>query len=150
MGVNDIRSSLSRTVLAGTYLDENCPKEGVTCQPQKYRDPSAHCNNVQNPEWGNAYTSYGRLLPPSYADGMHFPFSLTWLLASNLVVYFCLGISQTRMAISGKPLPNPVKVADAVHAPKSKPSHGYLTTLAAVWAQFVLHDISYPITFAGI
>lgn len=60
-----------------------------------------------------------------------------------------IGISQVRLAASGKPLPNPVKVADAVHAPRSKPSNGYLTTLAAVWTQFVLHDVSHPITYTG-
>ena len=127
VGAGDVRSTLSRISLAGTFLDDSCPKEEVSCQPQKYRHPTGHCNNVQNPSWGNAYTGYGRLLPAVYVDG----------------------ISQVRMAASGKPLPNPIKVADAVHAPRSKPSHGYLTTLAAVWTQFVLNDISYPITFTG-
>ena len=59
------------------------------------------------------------------------------------------GVSQIRLATSGKPLPSAAKVAENIHSPK-KAATGYLTTLSSIWAQFVLNDISYPVTFAGI
>ena len=50
--------------------------------------------------------------------------------------------------LGNKPLPSVVKIAETVHTPK-KTSNGYLTTLAAVWTQLVLNDISKPVSFAG-
>ena len=58
------------------------------------------------------------------------------------------GISQVRLAASGKSLPNPVKIAETIHAPK-KTSNGYLTTLSGVWAEFVQNDISKPVSYVG-
>lgn len=52
------------------------------------------------------------------------------------------------MAVSGKPLPSAVKIAETIHAPK-KTANGYLTTLSAVWAQFIHNDISKPVSYSG-
>ena len=53
------------------------------------------------------------------------------------------------MSASGnKPLPSAAKVGETVHTSK-KTSNGYLTTLAAVWTQLILNDISKPVTFSG-
>ena len=143
----DIRNRLSRTSITGTPLAESCPeKKQHICQPQKYRHATSFCNNVQNPTWGSADTNYGRLLQASYSDGKFNEF----LVFNMSPINYCAppGINQIRLAVSGKPLPSPVKIADSIHTPK-KAANGYLTTLSAVWAQFIQNDISYPITFAG-
>ena len=143
----DIRNRLSRTSITGTPLAESCPeKKQHICQPQKYRHATSFCNNVQNPTWGSADTNYGRLLQASYSDGKFNEFLLFNMSPINY--YAPPGINQIRLAVSGKPLPSPVKIADSIHTPK-KAANGYLTTLSAVWAQFIQNDISYPITFAG-
>lgn len=67
---SDIRNRLGRTQLTGTRLADSCPeKKQHICQPQKFRHASSLCNNVQNPTWGTADTTYGRLQPASYSDG---------------------------------------------------------------------------------
>ncbi|EFX87909.1 hypothetical protein DAPPUDRAFT_42141, partial [Daphnia pulex] len=96
------------------------------CQPQKFRHASAFCNNVQNPTWGSSDSTYGRLVSSSYSDGR----------------------VSIRLAVTGKPLPSPVKIADTIHAPK-KTSNGYLTTLSGVWTEFVQNDISRPVSYVG-
>ena len=67
----DIRNRLSGNRLTGTQLADSCPeKKTHTCQPQKFRHASSFCNNVQNPTWGSSDSTYGRLVPSSYSDGM--------------------------------------------------------------------------------
>ena len=150
MNPADIQNRLSGTSIARTALADSCPdKQQHTCQPEKYRHATSLCNNVQNPTWGSAETSYGQLLPASYSDGNN---CLLTCSMSHLVFSCCIlltGISQVRMAASGKPLPSPFKITESIHAPK-KAGNGYLTTLSAVWAQFILNDISSPISFAGM
>jgi hypothetical protein len=61
---------------------------------------------------------------------------------------FVTGIATIRSSASGKALPSPFKIAEAMQVPK-KAAQGYLTTMATVWTQFVLHDISRPVSFSG-
>lgn len=72
MSVSVGLDSVGSTATGGTFLQEACPtQEGgeFSCRPLKYRLADSYCNNVQNPRWGNAYTSYARLIPAHYDDG---------------------------------------------------------------------------------
>ncbi|KAK5650910.1 hypothetical protein RI129_001939 [Pyrocoelia pectoralis] len=44
-----------------------------TCTDAKYRSYDGSCNNRINPTWGAAQTTFARLLPPQYADGISAP-----------------------------------------------------------------------------
>lgn len=152
MNSSDIRNRLGRTQLTGTRLADSCPeKKQHICQPQKFRHASSLCNNVQNPTWGNADTSYGRLQPASYSDGMNDKLkpkccAIKVVFSQNDLI---TGVSQIRLSASGKPLPSPVKIAETIHTPK-KVGNGYLTTLSGIWAEFVQNDISHPISYLGM
>lgn len=51
-------------------LDNHCD-EGSTCDPSTpYRTMTGHCNNLRNPSWGKSLTTFARLLPSAYDDGM--------------------------------------------------------------------------------
>lgn len=46
-----------------------CPVTVVgPCNNGKYRTMDGSCNNLRNPNWGMAMTTYNRLAPPKYAD----------------------------------------------------------------------------------
>ena len=62
------------------------------------------------------------------------------------------GVSTLRTAASGDALPDAWQVAKTLRRPGSvskTSSPAYLTVLAPVWAQFILDDISRPVTYAG-
>ena len=41
------------------------------CNNEPYRSYDGTCNNLDNPDWGQAMTRYGRLIKPRYADGQY-------------------------------------------------------------------------------
>ncbi|KAK9306660.1 hypothetical protein QLX08_002738 [Tetragonisca angustula] len=43
------------------------------CEESRYRTFDGSCNNLYNPTWGMANTTYGRLLPPRYGNGLNSP-----------------------------------------------------------------------------
>lgn len=46
--------------------DDNSP-----CDPSSpFRTYTAHCNNLRNPGWGKSLTTFSRLLPSVYDDGL--------------------------------------------------------------------------------
>lgn len=50
--------------------DEDCAEDGP-CDPNSpYRTLSGHCNNLKKPQWGKSLTTFNRLLPSAYEDGM--------------------------------------------------------------------------------
>ncbi|XP_046386027.1 uncharacterized protein LOC124155895 isoform X2 [Ischnura elegans] len=106
---------------------EHCPLTvDYPCQPRKYRAFSGYCNNVQNPRWGNAFTRYLRLLPPDYSDG----------------------VSAPRQNSKSQPLPSAREVSLAVHRDEDLP-HPHLMAMAAVWGEFILHDVSHTPQMSG-
>ena len=52
----------------------NCTERVVPCDhTSKFRTISGWCNNLDHPDWGSAERIYGRILDPSYADGLDEP-----------------------------------------------------------------------------
>ncbi|KAF3430721.1 hypothetical protein E2986_12644 [Frieseomelitta varia] len=43
------------------------------CEESRYRTFDGSCNNLYNPTWGMANTTFGRLLPPRYGNGINSP-----------------------------------------------------------------------------
>ena len=109
-------------------LSDSCPDvEAALCFPQKYRTPNGECNNVKNPMWGVTGAAYLRLMPPQYDDGVREPRS---------------------RSLSGPPLPDAVTVSARLIPSRDRP-HEHLTAMAAIWGQFVAHDISYTLPLSG-
>jgi peroxidase len=109
-------------------LSEMCPDvEAAFCFPQKYRTSNGECNNVKNPMWGVTGAAYLRIMEPQYEDGV--------------------GTPRT-MNIDGKTLPDGLTISSELIRTKSKP-HPHLTSLAAIWGQFVANDISYTLPLSG-
>lgn len=74
MTPEQVHFGLPEMDISSTPLTEMCPVPmEFPCEAHKYRSPSGHCNNVQNPNWGNAGSRYARFLPPDYADGVSLP-----------------------------------------------------------------------------
>lgn len=75
-----IKTYIFRNNLSATSFFERFqrkPKdvsEDSGCSNYKYRSYDGFCNNFKYPHWGSSYTSYTRLLPPSYTDGIFFFF----------------------------------------------------------------------------
>ena len=106
-----------------------CPDvEASFCFPQKYRNPNGECNNVKHPMWGVTGAAYLRLQEPQYEDGVRTP---------------------RNMARSGRTkLPDALTVSSKLIWTRNNP-HEHLTSLAAIWGQFVSHDISYTLPLSG-
>ncbi|XP_058794605.1 peroxidase-like isoform X2 [Phymastichus coffea] len=113
---------ISTVKLQGTSLGASCASDqNIDCDiGSKYRTLDGSCNNPQNPKWGSAFTAYGRLLFPNYADGIHMP--------------------KKERGVHGLPNPRAVSVALASQSDRTEVSK----TLAVMeWSQFASHDISY-------
>lgn len=59
---------LRRFSLANTVIGDTCPKAS-RCPATKYRTSDGSCNNLAHPDWGKAFHTYSRVLPPRYSDG---------------------------------------------------------------------------------
>lgn len=104
-----------------TNLLKYCPDfmSPLHCTPGKYRRFDGLCNNLQNPTWGARLTSFTRLLPPAYNDG----------------------ISEPRIGYGGLPLPGARSVTSLVHIEETLNDHA-ATTLVVSWGQFMDHDFT--------
>ncbi|KAK3911279.1 Peroxidase [Frankliniella fusca] len=110
-----------------TDLARFCPAALASrrpCQETRFRRHDGACNNLANPTWGAAGTAFRRLLPPDYADGVGAP----------------------RVALSGRPLPNPRLVSAHVHGEVSRGEdggqHPRVTVLFVTWGQLLDHDLT--------
>ncbi|XP_022693148.1 uncharacterized protein LOC111262832 isoform X4 [Varroa jacobsoni] len=116
--------------IRGTELDRQCSHRfEYPCYPHKYRSYNGHCNNVQNPNWGNSGTRYGRFLAPDYADG----------------------ISEPRMRSSlagGGTLPSARNVSLRVHGDADQP-HPHVNVMFVALAEFVALDLANTASYAG-
>ncbi|XP_071536365.1 uncharacterized protein [Panulirus ornatus] len=112
-----------------TVLAESCPTPlpPSSCPPSRYRTLDGTCNNPDQPRWGAANTPYLRLLPAWYADG----------------------VSSPRASLAGRPLPPASRVSRAVHAGTIH-AHAHVSLLAAVWTQYLAHDLSRPLVGQGV
>ncbi len=68
----EARDGLKYCPIEDTDLKRDCIKEPV-CQKSKYRTIDGSCNNLRKPIWAKSNTSYSRLVPPAYADGIEKP-----------------------------------------------------------------------------
>lgn len=46
-----------------------CNEPPVSCTATRYRSINGSCNNLNNPGWGTANSTYGRIIPSKYGDG---------------------------------------------------------------------------------
>ena len=111
-----------------TALGIEClqPFVAVSCLPGKYRSYTGHCNNVQNPEWGNANMPYSRALAPNYADG----------------------ISKPRTSVNGDDLPSAREISISIHQGNDN-IHSHMTTLTTFFGEFIFHDLGHTAQAVG-
>ncbi|ERL88558.1 hypothetical protein D910_05943 [Dendroctonus ponderosae] len=113
----DISSRIPFEVL---HDDENCAEDGPCDPTAPYRTLSGHCNNLKRPNWGKSLTTFNRLLPSAYEDG----------------------ISKPRTTgVTGVLLPNPRTVSKVVH-PDISNLHTRYTLMVMQFAQILDHDVT--------
>ncbi len=100
-------------------ISEASGQHGITVRQLMFR-------LIQNPNWGVSNRRYLRHIPSDYADG----------------------ISVPRQRADGRFLPSPRAVSAAVHTDHFEP-HPHLMVVAAVWGEFVHHDVSHTPQMAG-
>ncbi|KZC13921.1 Peroxidasin [Dufourea novaeangliae] len=126
---NDFSDLLQNVDISG-FLSQNkptnhdeveCPVDDSPCDPTTpYRTLSGHCNNLRNPSLGKSLTTFARLLPPIYEDG----------------------VSKPRItATTGGLLPNPRVVSAVIH-PDISNLHNRYTLMVMQFAQFLDHDLT--------
>lgn len=122
---NSLQNIDVNTLLSGSIspisLEPQCEDFTAPCDPTTpFRSLTGHCNNLRNPEWGQSLTTFNRLLPPVYEDG----------------------ISRPRInSVTGLPLPNPRTVSSLIH-PDISNLHTRYTLMTMQFAQFLDHDIT--------
>ncbi|XP_043286751.1 uncharacterized protein [Venturia canescens] len=106
---------------ATNHEEIDCPADESPCDPTTpYRTLTGHCNNLRNPTLGQSLTTFARLLPPVYEDG----------------------VSKPRMSsINGSPLPNPRVISTTIH-PDISNLHNRYTLMVMQFAQFLDHDLT--------
>ncbi|KAF2367819.1 hypothetical protein FHG87_001411 [Trinorchestia longiramus] len=116
--------SLPRYRVSDTVLRDSCPRAPFCSAPSKYRSVDGACNNLNNPDWGQAGTTFVRLLPPVYSDG----------------------VSNIRTSTDGSPLPSARTLSAEIISENNNVYDDY-TLLVMQWGQFLDHDITHtPIT----
>lgn len=116
----DVNSLLSGSI-SPISLEPQCEDFAAPCDPSTpWRTLTGHCNNLRNSEWGQSLTTFNRLLPPVYEDG----------------------VSKPRVtSVTGVPLPNPRTVSALIH-PDISNLHTRYTLMVMQFAQFVDHDLT--------
>ncbi|XP_023288072.1 uncharacterized protein LOC105701787 [Orussus abietinus] len=106
---------------ATNHDEVDCPTEDGPCDPTTpYRTLSGHCNNLRNPSLGRSLTTFARLLPPVYEDGVSKP---------------------RTTSVTGIPLPNPRVISTVIH-PDISNLHNRYTLMVMQFAQFLDHDLT--------
>nr|XP_045598426.1 chorion peroxidase-like [Procambarus clarkii] len=107
--------------LSNTIIAESCPRNPA-CRERDvlYRTIDGSCNNLDNPMWGQARTTFQRLCPPSYSDGLFRP----------------------RRSVLGGPLPSARLVSTSISGDVDNPSPDYTLSLMQ-WGQFIDHDLAH-------
>ena len=90
-----------------------------TCNNTVYRVPDGTCNNLVNVQQGKAVSTFGRLLPPEYADG----------------------ISEPRKAKDGGELPN-ARLISLTIAPEASIENNKYSLMLMQFGQFIDHDLT--------
>nr|XP_045591926.1 peroxidase-like [Procambarus clarkii] len=110
---------LQQFELSNTVLSETCPQEPECRERDRfYRTVDGSCNNLDNPMSGQARTTFQRLRPPHYSDGLFRP----------------------RQSVLGGPLPSARLVSTSIAGDVDNPSPDYTLSLMQ-WGQFIDHDL---------
>lgn len=103
-----------------TLNDNQCDELGPCDPSSPYRTYTGHCNNMRNPQWGKSLTTFARLLPSVYDDG----------------------ISKPRIkGVTGDLLPNPRVISTLIH-PDISNLHNRYTLMTMQFAQILDHDLT--------
>ncbi|CAG0883745.1 unnamed protein product [Darwinula stevensoni] len=116
----EIFYGLPRSSFLAKAIDGVCPEQ-PDCRGQnpRYRTADGACNNQQNPDWGMSWTTYKRILPPAYRDGVWVP----------------------RASTRGGVLPSARFVSGSLIKDENVPDQKH-TVLFMVFGQFVNHDLT--------
>lgn len=116
----DINSFVTGTISPVT-LEPQCEDLTAPCDTSTpFRTFTGYCNNLRNPTLGQSLTTFARLLPSVYEDGVSRP----RVTASN-----------------GAPLPNPRTVSTLIH-PDISNLHTRYSLMTMQFAQFLDHDLT--------
>lgn len=104
----------------GPTIEPQCDENG-RCDPDNpFRSYTGYCNNLRNPNLGKSLTTFARLLPPVYEDG----------------------VSRPRInSVTGTPLPSPRVVSTVIH-PDISNLHTRYTLMVMQFAQFLDHELT--------
>lgn len=116
--------------------NKKCPKidlakicttrKSLNCNAtEQFQSVDGRCNNVRQPFQGSAFSSYSRLLPATYDDG----------------------IFNTRKSKSGQDLPNPRSIGSQIMADINNFTGGVNLTripnlAAIIFSQVIIHDVA--------
>ncbi|XP_043246225.1 peroxidase-like [Amphibalanus amphitrite] len=106
-----------------TSIAAFCPAHlsaGLQCEVSRYRTIDGTCNNLDNPTWGAARTTFRRLLAPHYIDG----------------------VSAPKDVLAGLPLPSPRRVSGTLHNDQGRHDHA-VTVMLVAWGQMIDHDMTF-------
>ncbi|XP_025832243.1 chorion peroxidase isoform X2 [Agrilus planipennis] len=120
----EIEWGISSENLKTTTLERLCPVP-PKCPPNApiYRHIDGSCNNKHRPDAGMPLTTYTRLLPASYGDGVYTP-----------------RVSKHE----GKPLPSARAVSSSIFEDHDNPNYNF-TMMVMQFGQFLTHDITHGI-----
>lgn len=102
-------------------LEPQCEDFTLACDPTSpFRSLAGHCNNLRNPGLGQSLTTFARLLPSVYEDGVSRP---------------------RTTSITGAPLANPRTISSLIH-PDISNLHSRYSLMVMQYAQFLDHDLT--------
>ncbi|XP_036328588.1 uncharacterized protein LOC118740935 isoform X2 [Rhagoletis pomonella] len=110
-------------ILGGTtqQVSSDCDDPPISCDTSSpFRSVTGYCNNLRNPNWGKSLTTFSRLLPSQYDDG----------------------ISKVRLlSVTGSLLPNPRAISTVIH-PDISNLHTRYSLMVMQFAQILDHDLT--------
>jgi peroxidase len=123
----EVFESLSRIDTKRTIISKYCPLnlQRRKCKMTRYRAVDGSCNNLENSQWGSAMTTFSRLFPADYGDGINSP----------------------RRSYTGRELPSARLISSQVHTDDQVSDQG-LSLFSVAWGQFITHDIKFGVSVA--
>ncbi|KAG6445361.1 hypothetical protein O3G_MSEX003849 [Manduca sexta] len=116
----DISGFLGQDQLGGPTIEPQCDDTGSCDADSPFRTYTGYCNNLRNPNLGKSLTTFARLLPPVYEDG----------------------VSRPRInSVTGTPLPSPRIISTVIH-PDISNLHTRYTLMVMQFAQFLDHELT--------